>query len=728
VTVGPAASDPASGPVGAAKAGGTRTLVALVGNPNTGKTTLFNALTGARAKVGNYPGVTVERTSGTLKLPAGNVELVDVPGCYSLSARSAEEQIAISSLLGTGGQPRPDVVVVVVDATQLGRNLYLALQVSELAIPVVIALNMRDEAGPSGPDPERLGVLLGVPCVGLVARKGQGVEDLRAAIAGSLQNPRRPRIHVDYGPIVDRARDAVRPAIPKEWQHGATHDKALALWALLSIDDDDELDGIPASLRQAVNAARQAAEAEGHDLDAAVIAVRYAWIDERKGRALPVDAPAERAGGRTLTERIDAVLLHPVWGFLAFLLTMGLVFQSLFAWADPAIGLIETLFGAISDLIVGAAPPSLLTDLIVDGLIAGVGSVVVFLPQILLLFFFIGLMEDSGYMARVAYLMDRIMRALGLNGRAFVPMLSGFACAVPAVMATRTMERQRDRLLTMMVVPLMTCSARLPVYTLIIAALFPPGSFGGWPVQGGLMVGMYLFSTTIALVAAAVLGRTVLKGPRVPLLMELPPYRLPLLSGVLRQMWERGKTFLREAGTIILVCTVVLWGLLTFPRTTAPEPGPDAAPGAVAAWQAEALEQSYGGRLGHAIEPVIAPLGFDWKVGVGIIGAFAAREVFVATMGLVYGVGDDVDEESSSLRERIQNDRRADGTPVYTPLMGLSLMVFFALACQCLSTLAVVKRETRGWRWPTFLFVYMTVLAWVASFCIYQGGLLLGLG
>jgi ferrous iron transport protein B len=565
-----------------------------------------------------------------------------------------------------------------------------------------------------------------VPCVGLVARKGTGVPALRQAVADALQSPRRPRVHVEYGPAIEAARDQVRAALPPAWRRGTTHDRALALWALLSVDDGDELDGIPPELRAAVGAARAGAEAAGRDLDAEVIAIRYAWIDQRRALALAPPPGAAPSRARSTTERIDRVLLHPVWGFAVFLLTMGVVFQSLFAWADPAIGLVEDLFAASAGLLRGALPPSLLTDLLVDGVIAGVGSVVVFLPQILLLFFFIGLMEDSGYMARAAYLMDRIMRALGLNGRAFVPMLSGFACAVPAIMATRTMERQRDRLLTMMVVPLMTCSARLPVYTLIIATLFPPGSFGGWPVQGGLMIGMYLFSTAVALLAAAVLGRTILKGPRVPLLMELPPYRLPLLRGVLRQMWDRARAFLREAGTVILVCTVVLWALLSFPRSAVPEPGPEAGEEAVAAWQAEALEQSFGGQLGHAIEPVIAPLGFDWKVGVGIIGAFAAREVFVATMGLVYGVGADVDEESPSLRERIQADRRPDGTPVYTPLMGLSLMVFFALACQCLSTLAVVKRETRGWRWPAFLFAYMTVLAWVASFCIYQGGRLLG--
>jgi ferrous iron transport protein B len=395
----------------------------------------------------------------------------------------------------------------------------------------------------------------------------------------------------------------------------------------------------------------------------------------------------------------------------------------LFSWADPAIGLVEDTFGAVGSFARATLPPGFFTDLLVEGIIGGVGNVLVFLPQILLLFFFIGVLEDSGYMARVAYLMDRIMRSLGLHGRAFVPMMSGYACAVPAILATRTMERRRDRFLTMMVVPLMSCSARLPVYTLIIGALFPPRP-DGLPVQGALMVAMYLFSTVVTLVAAAVLGRTVLKGPNVPLILELPPYRRPDLASVLRLMWERSRVFLTDAGTVILACTVVLWGLLSYPAL--PEPAPDATDAEVAAWHADSLAHSAAGRVGKAIEPVIAPLGFDWKIGVGLVGAFAAREVFVATMGLVYGVGDEATEDDLGLRERLRAETRPDGSPTYTPLVGLSLMVFFALACQCMSTLAAVKRETGGYAWPTFLFVYMTALAWVSSFVLYQGGRLLG--
>jgi ferrous iron transport protein B len=430
---------------------------------------------------------------------------------------------------------------------------------------------------------------------------------------------------------------------------------------------------------------------------------------------------------RHLSEQLLFIGRGEMDRFALFLGLMLLVFQALFSWSDPAIGVIEDAMAAASDVVSSVMSAGILRDLMVDGVIGGVGNVVVFLPQILLLSLFIGLLEDSGYMARVAFLMDRVLKSLGLHGRAFVPMLSGFACAVPAVLATRTMERQRDRTLTMLVIPLMTCSARLPVYTLVIATLFPPSDLFGWvPVQGLLMVAMYVFAIVTTLVVAFVLGRTVVKGRRVPLILELPPYRLPSPSVTIRTLVERATVFLKEAGTVILACTIVLWALLAFPReAVTPEAGVSRA--VAGETSAPAIEKSYAGRLGKAIEPVFAPLGFDWKLDVGIIGAFAAREVFVSTLGLVYGIGD-ADETATPLRDKLKAEKTADGKPRYTPLVGLSLMVFFALACQCMSTLAVVKRETRSFRWPAFLFAYMTVLAYVASFVVYQGGKLLGFG
>jgi ferrous iron transport protein B len=710
-------------------------LVVLVGNPNVGKTTLFNHLTGQNARIGNYPGVTVERRLGTSK-PSDSepFQVLDVPGTYSLSARSLEEQIAIGAILGLFQNPTPDLCVVVVDAGQLARNLYFVLQLSELDVPLVVAVNMIDEVAENPPNLAALEAFLGVPCFATNARKGRGVDELKRGIARALAQPPRPRVEVRYPHELITDIDHLVESEPEFFTGSVERRRALALWALGSVEQDDELEGIPDSLRARCLELR--GRASERDLDFEIIGSRYACIDAR----LPdlyarVDAHPPK---RKLSERVDRVLLHPVLGFVCFVAVMLVVFQALFSWSEPAVTLIEDAFGFLSTRVHDTLPEGTLRDLLTGGVIGGVGNVVVFLPQILLLFLFIGLLEDSGYMARVAYLMDRVMKSLGLHGRAFVPMLSGFACAVPAILATRTMERQRDRLLTMLVIPLMTCSARLPVYSLIIATLFPVGaSYGFIPVQSGLLVFMYVFSLLTTLLAAGILGRTVVRGRRVPLLLELPPYRLPSLGGTLKLMWERATVFLREAGTVILACTIVLWALLSYPKA---EPARAERPVATesarvtikaphdtrtASTPVSSIEQSFGGQLGKAIEPLIRPLGFDWKLGVGIIGAFAAREVFVSTLGLVYGLGD-LDEEAKPLREKMRTERTLLGGPVYTPLVGLSLMVFFALSCQCMSTLAVVRRETKSLRWPLFMFAYMTVLAYGASFVVFQGGRLLG--
>ena len=732
----------ARGPSVASEVAPRAPLLLLIGNPNTGKTTLFNQLTGQNARIGNYPGITVERRSGdlTLSTSAGKrvVEVVDVPGAYSLSARSSEEQIALTAVLGWSENQRPDLCVVVVDAGQLARNLYLVLQLLELDVKVVIALNMIDEVRDNPPDAAELSRFLGVPCVPTDARHGTGLDSLRSAVAAALDAPARAALRIQYPEALERDLEQLSAALPAAWSESPARARALSLWALTSIEADDELQGIDPNLRARSLAVRSAAGPR--DVDHEVIVTRYALIDREIPKLFKrTDAhPAKRKA----SERVDRVLLHPVFGFAIFVALMLLMFQSLFSWSDPAIRLIEACTSGVANFVEAHVPDSLFRDLVTRGVIGGVGNVVVFLPQILLLFFCIGILEDSGYMARVAFLMDRIMKALGLHGRAFVPMLSGFACAVPAIMATRTMERQRDRLLTMLVVPLMTCSARLPVYTLIIGALFPPSRlFGFVPVQGLLMIAMYLFSTFITLIAAGVLGRTAVKGRRIPLILELPPYRMPSLTSTLRMMRQRATMFLREAGSGILVFTILLWGLLTFPRPAQHDQPPPAAaaihqqgttsgsdlkaPQLVVQSGPTAIEQSYGGRLGKAIEPALRPLGFDWKIGVGLIGAFAAREVFVSTLGLVYGIGD-ADENAAPLRDKIRAERGADGGPAYTPLMGLSLMVFFALSCQCMSTLMVVYRETKTVRWPLFMFGYMTTLAYVASFLIFQGGRLLG--
>jgi ferrous iron transport protein B len=706
-----------------------RPLVALAGNPNAGKTTLFNVLTGSRARVGNYPGVTVDKRVGELKLPGGGLaDVLDIPGTYSLIARTGEEEIAIRAMLGLAGEARPNVVVICVDATQVPRGTYIALQALELGLPVVVALTMMDEANESAPDATELARRLGCPVVPVVAPKGKGVRELAEAIERRQSGGEAREIwHWTPSPELRSRLAALVQKLPEGWPRR----DGMALWALMSLDAGDELRAVPASLREAVRLAPEAAL----KIDDEAICGRYAWLDREV-------APLQRVPpDRRRSDRVDRVLIHPVAGLGIFLGIMLVIFQSLFAWAEPAMDLVEGIFGWTGGALKGALGEGLLGDFLADGVIAGVGAVVVFLPQILLLFFLLGLLEDSGYMARVAYLMDRIMRAMNLHGRAFVPMLSGFACAVPAIMATRTMERRRDRLLTMMVIPLTTCSARLPVYTLLIASLFPAKKLLGiLPAQGLLMVFMYAFGIVTALVAAWILSRTIrpLRGQRLPFVIELPPYRLPRLRDVLHMMWDRSKRFLTEAGTVIVACSVVLWSLLAFPREPAqPSRDWDAALAAAAtpdarkeleqARESERVGQSYAGRVGRAIEPALAPLGFDWKMGIGLIGAFAAREVFVATLGVVYGVGSDVDEASDSLRDKIRAERRPDGRPVYTPLVGISLMLFFALSCQCMSTLAVVRRESGGWLWPGFLFAYMTVLAWLVAFAAYQGGRLIGL-
>lgn len=676
--------------------------VVLAGNPNTGKSTLFNRLTGGSAKVGNYPGITVAPYEGALVLGDSTVTLIDLPGTYSLTSRSLEEQLAVDVIDGRGRYGRPDLVVLCADATNLVRNLYVLLQIQELGHDVVVALTMGDEATAPA-DPVALRAALGCRVIPVNPRTGAGIEVLRSAIETALSSP--PDAPVwrfepsrELNAAITRMADATKES------------RGMALWSLLSLGDD-ELVGVSAE-------ARAIADEVGGAFDDEVVTARYAWLDTHIAPLLPAAEPAHQS-----TDRLDAVLLHPVFGFAIFLVLMTLLFQGLFTWSDPFISLIEIGFGYVAAGVLAVTGDNLLGSFLADGLVGGVGSVLVFLPQILLLFLILAVMEGTGYMARVAYLMDRIMRPMGLHGRAFVPMLSGFACAVPAIMATRTMERKRDRYLTMMIIPLMTCSARLPVYTLIIAALFPAGHvLGIFPVQGLMMIAMYLFSVVIALVAGFVMSKTLLPAPAAPLVLELPPYRIPRAIDVWRQTWRGTKHFLKDAGGIILIAAIVMWGLLTFPRIDPSEVAGLTEQASAAAQ----LEQSVAGRMGHAIEPVIKPVGWDWKIGVGMIGAFAAREVFISTLGEVYALGADVDEADTTLREHIQDEVDEEGAHVWSPLVGLSVMVFIALGAQCTSTLAVLKRETNSYRWPIFQFLWMTSLAYVASLVVFQVGRLLG--
>lgn len=690
-------------------------IVLVAGNPNSGKSTLFNALTGARAHVANYPGVTIDRVAATLAAADGSAfELVDLPGTYGLSARSREEQIAVDALVGHG-LPAPQAVVVVVDAATLARSLFLAIEVIATGVPVVIVLNMSDEAARDGItiDVARLASMTGAEVVRTVATRGEGLAELKAAIARAVTGPAAdaPPIERPAALVVDIAE--LEAAILAEHALGRTGAaRAWARWLLLSLDDEgaDDLAGVPPSLRALTYAIRSRAAAAGRNVDLEIIASSYRRVDAI------VEAVVQRAApSRRLTDRIDAVLTHGVYGGVVFALVMLVVFQALFTWSEPAITFIESMVAGVQGLAASALPPGPLTDLVINGIIAGVGNVVVFVPQIGLLFLFIGLLEDSGYLARVAFVIDRLMRSVGLNGRAFVPMLSGFSCAVPAVMATRTIENRIDRLLTMLVLPLMSCSARLPVYVLVTATVFAPDARLGVLSMGAVVLfAMYLLSVVAALTAAAVLRRTVLKGPGAPLVLELPPYRLPATGVLMFNVWQRVRAFLIGAGTVILALTIILWALLSYPRVATEAAG-------------DQLRHSFAGRLGHVIEPAIEPLGFDWRIGVGIIGAFAAREVFVSTLAIVFDIESD-GAEDEPLREALRTATWPDGRPLMTPLAGVSLMVFFVLACQCMSTVAVVRRESGTWRWPLFMVAYMTLLAYGASLIVYQVGARLGLG
>ena len=642
--------------------------VVVAGNPNAGKTSLFNALTGLRQKVANYPGVTVESKTGEWPLdkrmpPA---RLIDLPGLYSLNPTSLDEQIARDVLLGSHSElTDPDVTVVVVDATNLVRNLYLATQLIETGKPIVIALTMFDLAKRSGLkiNIRKLSTELGVPVVPVVAKQRVGLDDLARAV--------------------------------------------------LKINDEQHSRrGSSPTVRGSVCVGKEAVDNQANRQSNLIR--RYAMIERIVSDA--VEMPND--GQARVSERIDRVVTHRIFGPLILLLVMLFVFQAIFSWASLPMTLIDSVFAGLADTVRVHLPAGILTDLLADGIIAGVGGVLAFLPQILLLFLFISLLEDSGYMARAAFLMDRLMRAVGLHGRAFVPLLSSFACAVPGIMATRTIEHPKDRITTIMIAPFMSCSARLPIYTLVIAALFSGRTVVGFISLGAVIIlAMYLFGILTAILVALVMKRTVLQAPPTPFVMELPPYRLPDARNVTHALLSRCSIFLRKAGTVILAMSIFFWALAAFPRS--------ASPSSSQGKRAGQIQNSFAGRAGRLIEPLIAPLGFDWKIGVGLISSFAARETIISTLNIVYSVGDD-SANKSSLVDAMRNARRPDGSRVWTPLTGLSLILFFLLACQCMSTVAIVRRETNSWRWPLFMVSYMLVLAYVVSLITYQGGHLLG--
>mgnify|MGYP001393648246 FL=1 len=648
--------------------------VTLAGNPNAGKTTLFNFLTGLSQKVANYPGVTVERKAGTWKLDDVTASLIDLPGLYSLETTSLDESIARDVLTGdVEGVPRPDVIVAVVDATNLERNLYLVTQLCEFGIPVVVALTMIDvfEKQKHQIDVGKLSELLHAPVVEVNVKSGRGKSELVEGVRNVIgSNPTTPFV---------------------------VH-----------------------------------TEGNGNGDGNAKIFARYNFISD----VVQQSVKHNDREAHQLSEKIDRVLTHKFFGLVILLVVLLLVFQTIFSWATLPMDLLEKGFGGLGDLVKSQMSEGILTDLLVDGIIAGVGGVMIFLPQILLLFLFISILEDTGYLARAAFLLDKLMSRVGLHGKAFLPLMSSFACAIPGIMATRTIEDRRDRFATILIAPLMSCSARLPVYTLMIAAFFAGQRVFGFLSLGAvIMLAMYLLGILAAIVVAFVLKRTILKARPAPFVMELPPYRLPNIRTIFQNMLTRAWLFVKRAGTVILAISIVLWALMYFPRAT-PEP-PAGATDSTQQVQADTattdlapesrqLQNSYAGKLGHIIEPVIRPLGFDWKIGVALIASFAAREVLVSTLSIIYNVGKDENEESETLISAIRNAKTDDGRVVWTPLTAVTLMVFFVLAMQCMSTIAVVRRETNSWAWTLFMVGYMTVLAYAAAFVTYQGGKLLG--
>lgn len=663
---------------------GSKRVFALVGNPNSGKTTLFNSLTGLRQKVSNYPGVTVERKEGTAIGQHGElIRLIDLPGAYSLNPQSPDEEILRDVLLGRRKDtPRPDAVICVIDATNAERHLYLATQVLELGLPTILVLNMTDlaEENQVQIDPGKLSEKLHVPVIPMRANRRTGLPELRIAMS-------RHDLPVSAHEVP--MPEEIHALLEKTCDGGAGQPRHAALYA-------------PGEARDLLD--------RNHEWEDQLIAARYDAIHSVCEYAVrrPVTEVVTR------TDRLDAVFLHPVIGWSVLTTVMAALFMMVFFGGELPMQGIEWLFGKVSELVQNAMPPGDLRDLITEGIIAGVSGVLVFLPQILILFFFIGLMEDSGYLPRVAFLLDRFMSRVGLHGRSFIPLLSAYACAVPAIMGTRSIDHPKDRLITILVAPFASCSARLPVYAIMIVTIFPTESV---PLlaKAGLLLGMYALGTLGIFCFAWVFNRAFKRSIGSASVMELPTYKMPSLNAVLSQMWDRSRLFVRRAGTVILGISILLWAANTYPKS----------PGADAATQSE---NSFAGRIGHAIEPVIEPLGYDWRIGVGIIASFAAREVFVGAMKISFNVAEEEDEAATTqrLRERFLDAKRDDGSQLFSPLTCLSLMVFYVFALQCASTVAVVRRETNSWRWPIFQIVYMTATAYFAALIVYQGGRLLG--
>jgi ferrous iron transport protein B len=695
--------------------------VALVGNPNTGKSTLFNVLTGLNQKIGNFPGVTVDKKIGYCQLPDGrSAEIIDLPGTYSLYPKSQDESIVFSVLADESNPSKPDLVVVILDASNLKRNLLLYTQVADLKIPVIIALNMIDLANKAGIDidVDLFAKRLSVPVVPISARKGEGIDSLKLFIAYANKVAFQD-VSIDVETIAPQ----LIADISKELQIDNPY------FALQLAHQHEHLKFLTPQQSERIEELEKEHNFHTQKAQGAETIARYSFINDLLYDTVKVPATAHE---ETNSNKIDKILTHKVFGFVIFFAILLFMFQSIFAWSAYPMELIEDLFVWVQASLNSALPAGPLTSLLVDGVVAGLSGVMVFIPQIAILFAFISILEDTGYMARVTFMMDKLMRKVGLNGKSVVPLIGGFACAVPSIMSTRTIESWKDRMITIMVTPLVTCSARLPVYTLLIALVVPNENV--WWIfnwQGLALTAMYIFSLVSAVVVAWVFKLILKSRERGYFIMELPVYRMPRWNNVIYSMYERAKTFVFEAGKVIIAVSIILWVMASYgpgdrfekieQKYQQPQYTKTLTPEEVnLAVSSEKLENSYAGVLGHVIEPAIRPLGFDWKIGIALITSFAAREVFVGTMATIYSANGDTDEMRSVQQKMHDAKNTQTGQPVFNLATAFSLMMFYAFAMQCASTVAVVYRETKDWRWPAIQFAYMGVLAYVASFITYQ--------
>lgn len=716
--------------------------VAICGNPNSGKTTIFNAITGLKQRVANYPGVTVEKTVGQFRVGhhSETFNLIDIPGAYSLSAFSPDEYIAAQALFGEfGGETSPDVIVCVIDASQLERGLYLLFQTLQIGKPTLVALNMMDVAERRGTkiDLKELSVQLGgITIVPVIGSKGKGIPELKHAVAHLIEQ----RTKIDF----DIYHPATLAVIGQLEQKSGRSGRSRAEFLRVLFDTDGPAE--KAYLAEATSDSPEVLKAGRADLIEQFGSLTAAETASLTQTAAAIAAAASRQIEKrtTRSEQIDRFLLHPILGPVILVALMALIFQSIFAWAEPMMTLIDHLFGHIGSWIGGALPDGPVRSLLVDGVIGGVGSVLVFLPQIIILFLFIAILEDSGYMPRMAFLVDRLFRWCGLSGKSFIPLLSSFACAVPGIMATRTIEDRKLRFITIIVAPLMTCSARLPVYAIMIAAFIPHRPIFGPLNSHGLLLGaLYLLGLVVAILVSLILKKTLLKTQRGTFMMEMPSYKVPTARSVVIRVYNRAKHFVSRAGTVILAITIIIWALSYYPRSEELARDFDSRRAAIqqehvgqdvaalesklqelANEQAGAqLRNSYLGRIGHAVEPAFAPLGWDWKVTMATLASFPAREVIIATLGTIYNLGSD-SEESGSLVEKMRQARWEDGAKagqlVFHPSVALSIMVFFALCCQCGATVVTIRQETGSWKYAAGVFTYMTITAYLGAMVTYQ--------